>query len=165
MIDFARSIASCALLRCSSTTASAASLVAERDCDVDLQLCEPVTRFFERQDVLLRVDRADQIVCRRVELAAAHVVARGQERHLILGRLNRAVGLDLHDLLLGLGQFRLRLPQRKLLVGRIDLENDFALLDRSAGGHELDQAQRAAGRRGTPVTPSGPRAIRRSHTR
>ena len=130
MIALARSIASCALLRCSSTTASAASLVAERDFTSSSSCCEPVTRFFERQDVLLRVDRADQIVGGRVELAAAHVVARGQQRHLILGGLNGAVGLHLHDLLLGLRELRLRLLERELLVGRIDLEDDVARLDR-----------------------------------
>ena len=115
------------MLRCSSDDRQRGLVGRGARLDVELQLCEPVTRFFERQDVLLRVDRADQIVGGRVELAAAHVVARGQQRHLVLGGLNGAVGLHLHDLLLGLRQFRFRLPERELLVGGIDLEDDVAL--------------------------------------
>ena len=60
--------------------------------DVLLELREPLPRFLEREDVFLRVDGADQIVGRGVELAAPHVVARGEERDGVLGGLHGAVG-------------------------------------------------------------------------
>ena len=61
---------------------------------------------------------------RRVELAAPHVEPRRQQRHLVLRRLHGGVGLHLHDLLLGLGELGLRLLERVLLIGRIELHHD-----------------------------------------
>ena len=48
-------------------------------------------------------------------------------------RLDGGVRLHLDDLLLGLGQLRLRLLERELLVGRIELDDRLAGLDRRAG--------------------------------
>ena len=75
----------------------------------------------------------DQLVAGRVELAAAHVEPRREQRDVVLGLLHRRVGLHLDDFLLGLGQLRFRLLERELLIGRIELDDDVALLDRDAG--------------------------------
>ena len=99
---------------------------------VFLQLRQPAPRLLEREHVLLRVERADELVARRVELGAPHVEPRGQQRHVVLRALDRGVRLHLDDLLLRLGELRLRLLERVLLIGRIELDDRFAGLDRRA---------------------------------
>ncbi len=66
---------------------------------------------------------------------------------LVLRGLGRGVRLHLRDLLLRLGQLRLRLLERELLIRRIELDDDLAGLHRHAGLHQLDDAQHAADRR------------------
>ena len=78
---------------------------------------------------------------------AAHVEPRGQQRHVVLRRLHGRVGLHLDDFLLGLGKLRLRLLERELLIGRIELHHHVVFLDRHAGLDQLDDAERAADRR------------------
>ena len=111
-----------------------------------LELLQPALRFFERQEVFLGVDGADELVARCVELGAAHVESRGEERHLILRRLGRGIGLHLQDFLLRLGDFRPRLFERVLMIGRIEFDDGVAGLDGDAGGNQLDDAQHAARR-------------------
>ena len=83
----------------------------------------------------------------RIELAAPDIEPRGQQRHVVLRRLHGGVGLHLHDFLLRLGKLRLRLLERVLLIGRIELDDRLAGLDRHPGLHERDDAQHAADRR------------------
>ena len=120
---WARCIASCALLRFSCDHRERRLVGRGARLDVLEQLRQPPLRFLERQHVLLRVDRADELVGRRVELGAADVEPRGQQRDFVLRRLHRGVRLHLDDLLLGLGQLRLRLLERVLLIGRIELDH------------------------------------------
>ena len=61
------------------------------------------------------------------------------------------VRLHLDDFLLRLGQLGLRLVERELLIRRIELDDDVVGLDRHAGLQQLDDAQRAADRRGAPA--------------
>ena len=98
----------------------------------------------------------------RVELAAADVEPRGQHRHLVLRALHGGVRLHLDDFLLRLGELRLRLLERVLLIGRIELDDDIAGLDRHPGLHERDDAQHAADRRRHHGHRSSRRAARRS---
>ena len=60
--------------------------------------------------------------------------------------LDLAVGPQLRDLLLGLGQLRLRLLQVVLLLGAIELDDDVVFLHEGAGGRERDDLQQAAHR-------------------
>ena len=162
MIDCARCIASCALLRCSRTTASAASFVAERDftscssCASRRALPRSVSTFFCASIAPMRS------LAGAVELAAADVVARGQQRHFILRRLHGRVGLHLDDLLLGFGQIRLRLLERELLVGGIDLEDDVARFHGGAGRQQLDECGACRRPAARPASRCGRRAARRS---
>ena len=62
----------------------------------------------------------------RVELGASRVRLRVEQRDLVLRRCRFGVGAALDDLLLRLEHFRLRLFERVLLIGRIELEDDVA---------------------------------------
>ena len=113
---------------------------------VFLQLSESPPRFFKRQLVFLGIHRPDELVRRRVQLAASHVKSRGQQRHFVLRGLDGGVGLDLDDVLLGLVEFRLGLFEGVLLIRRIELDDRRARLDAHSSLHECDQAQHATNR-------------------
>ena len=131
MFCWARVAAISALARFSSTSASAALLASARD------VTSPSTCWSRRRGLLdgeltLRVLRCrDQVlVDRAVELGAADVEARGQQLDLVLRGLDRGVRLALDDFLLGLLELGLRLLERVDLLGRIELDQDVAGLDR-----------------------------------
>ena len=130
--------------------------------DVLLELLQPPLRFLEREHVLLRVDLADELIRRDVELRAPHVVPGRQQVDLILRRLHGAVRLGLDDLLLGLGEVRLRLFEHELLIGGIELDDDLVFLDRRARGQQRDDAEHAPRRGGHERrAPAGAQVARR----
>ena len=115
--------------------------------DVGLELHEALVRFIERQHVLLRLDRADELIALDIELGAAHIVARMQQRHLVVGDLDRRLRVSLDDLLLGELQIEPRLFQVELLLRGVELDDDVAGLDGVARPGEVDNLQLAAHRR------------------
>ena len=102
MIVCARWIASCAFVRCSTSTARAASFVADRDltsccsCESRCRASCRVRTFFCASIAPIR------IVAGGVELAASDVVGCREERHAVFGRLDRRIRLQLQNLLLRL---------------------------------------------------------------
>ena len=144
---WARCIASCALFRFSSETASDAWFVAARDFTSSSSCASRRRASSSDSTFFCASRRADELVGGGVELAAPDVEPRRQHRHVVLRGLHGGVGLHLHDFLLRLGQLRLRLLERVLLIGRIELDDDIAGLDRHPGLHQRDDAQHAADRR------------------
>ncbi len=143
--DCARCIASIALLRFSCTTASDAWFVAARDLTsssscASRRCASSSDRRFFCASIAPTNSLPDD-----VELGAADVEARGQQRHFVLRRLRRGVRLHLDDFLLRLGDLGLRLVDRELLIGRIELDDDVARLHGGAGRQHA--ARRAACRR------------------
>ena len=113
-----------------------------------LELREAPLGLLERQHVLLRFDRGNELVAARVELAAPDVESRREHRDVVLRLLHRGVGLHLDDFLFRFGQLRTRLLQGVHLVGGIELHDDVAALDRHPCRLHLDDAEHAAdGRR------------------
>ncbi len=113
-----------------------------------LELRQAPLGLLERQHVLLRFDRGNELVAARVELPATDVESRREHRHVILRFLHGGVGLHLDDFLFGFGQLRTRLLQGVHLVGGIELHDDVTALDRHPCRLHLDDAQHAAdGRR------------------
>ena len=114
---------------------------------IGLELREPLLRLVERQHVLLGFDRAHQLVALDIQLGAADVVARVQQRDLVVGRLNgrRRVGLD--DLLLRELQIEARLFEVEFLLGGVEFEDDVAGLERLSRFGELQNLKLPAHRR------------------
>ena len=123
---WARCIASCALVRFSCTTASDAWFVAARDLTSSSSCASRRRASSCDRTFFCASTRADELVAGRVELGPAHVEPRGQQRHLVLRALDGGVRLHLDDFLLRLGQLRLRLLERVLLIGRIELDDRLA---------------------------------------
>ena len=115
--------------------------------DVLLELLQPPLRFLEREHVLLRVDRADELIRRDVELRAPHVVPGRQQVDLILRRLHGAVRFGLDDLLVGLGEVRFRLFEHVLLIRRVELHDDVVFFDRGSRRPERHDTEQTARRR------------------
>ena len=149
MICCARCIASCALLRCSSTTASAASLVAERDFDVLLELLRAggcasssVSTFFCASMAPI------ELVGRRVELAAADVVARGQQRRPGPAAACTAVSAFILTICCSASASSdFACSSANCWSAGSNSNTTSPVLTGGAGRHQLDEAQRAARRR------------------
>ena len=110
---------------------------------VGLELREPLPRLLEQDHVLLRLDRAHELVALDVELGAAHVVARVQQRDFVFGALHRGLRVRLDDVLLGELQIEARLLEVELLLRRVELHDDVVGPDagrrcRTIGVHRLD---------------------------
>ena len=97
--------------------------------DVLLDLRVALLRFVEQQQVLLRLDRAVELVAARVELGAPDVVPGVQERHIVLRDLHGGFRVRLRHLLLGLIEIEARLLERERLLGGVELDDDVARLD------------------------------------
>ena len=153
---------SCALLRFSRRPSADAWLVS-RWVFTSASSC--ASRCFassSSQHVLLRLDRAHQLVALHVELGAADVVARVQQRDLVVGRLDRRLRVGLDDLLLRELEIEPRLLEVELLLGGVELDDDVAGFDGVAGLGEL--ARSAAGRPSAATASCIAREARRSPT-
>ena len=126
-----------------ATTASDAWLVAARDLTSSSSCASRRCASSSDSTFFCASIGGDELVAHRVELGAAHVEPRREQRDVVLRRLHGGVGLHLDDFLLGLGHLRLRLLERELLIGRIELHHHVVRLDRHAGRHQLDDAERA----------------------
>ena len=122
---------SCALLRFSRRPSAEALVVSRCVFDVGFELREPLLRLVERQHVLLGLDRAHQLVALDIQLGAADVVARVQQRDFVVRRLNRRLRVGLDDLLLRELQIESRLFEVEFLLGGIEFEDDVAGLERA----------------------------------
>ena len=143
----ARCIAIRALLRFSSTTCMRRRAGCGPRLDVFLELRQPALRLLEREDVLLRVDRADELV------AIASSSARRTSNRAVSSStaswasLHLAVRLHLDDLLLRLGELGACLLEGVVLIGGIEFHHHVPGLDRNPGRHHADDAEHAADRR------------------
>ena len=82
-----------------------------------------------------------------VELGAADVVLRVQQRHLVLGHLHRRLRVGLDDVLLGELEVESRLLQVEFLFRAVEFDDDVAFVHGRARLGELHDLQLAAHRR------------------
>ena len=132
-------------LRLQLGAGSAGRVAADRH--VALQLCELLSRLFKQDDVLLRLQRTDKIVGACVQLGAADLEPRVQQRHFVFRRFHRVGGRRLRDLLPCLLQVELRLLEIERRFGGIELDDRIAGLDGGTRFGERDDLQLAAGGR------------------
>ena len=117
--------------------------------DVLFELRQPAARLFERQLVLTRLDRAQQLVARDIQLRLPHVEPRRQQIHFVTRDLHRRIGIELLDLELRFEQLRALLDQLVLVIRRIERHHDLAGRHRASGRLQRDQPELSAhGRRG-----------------
>ncbi len=117
--------------------------------DVALELFQPAAGFFERQLVLLRVDRRDQLIALDFEFRAADAIARLQQFHLVLIVADRQIRLRLLDLFVDLVEFELLFFDARLHFRIVELAREILLTRERAKGREashLHSAEQVRGR-------------------
>ena len=115
--------------------------------DVRLELREPLLASSSVSTFCFGLDRAHQLVALDIELGAADVVARVQQRDLVVGRLNGRLRVGLDDLLLRELQIESRLFEVELLLGGIEFEDDVAGFEGQSRFCQLQDLELPAHRR------------------
>ena len=123
MICWARCMASIAFWRFSCATAIDAWLFAARDLTSSLSCASRRCASSSDSTFFCAATAAMNSLPITSSSAAAHVELRREQRDVVLRLLHGGVGRHLRDFLLGLGNFRLRLLERELLIGRIELHH------------------------------------------
>ena len=113
---------------------------------IGFELREPLLRLVEHQHVLLSFDRAHQLVALDIQLGAADVVARVQQRDLVVGGLNGRLRVGLDDLLLRKLQVESRLFEVEFLLGGVEFEDDVAGFEGLSGFGQLQNLELSAHR-------------------
>ena len=102
------------------------------------QLSEAALGVFEREVVLLGVDRAFQLILADVEFSAAHIVTRVKQRNLIIRGGNRPIVFGFGDLFIGHAERGLCLLEVIFLLAGIEFEDNIARLDDFTGLREVN---------------------------